>query len=150
MSEELQATADALFEAAREQSGARDPREYYRDRLRELKGTDPAAYAKAVLYYNEELIPSIASGGADPVQAWIAYGRRIAQLTVEGRTVAIDETGLAIDYSASVGTDLLILQLPEGGRGRAIPVGLPPRLSGAQQAAYDLLVSGRQTLRDRG
>ncbi len=150
MSEDLQALADVRYETALEQSGARDPREYYRERLRELKGTDQAAYQKAVDFYNDELIPSIASGDADPVQAWIAYGRKIAELTVEGRTVVIDETGLSAAFAAPLGRDSLVLQLPDGGRGRAIPVGLPPRLSRAQQATYDLLVSGRQTLRDRG
>ena len=147
MTEDHQALAEKRLEAALEETGARDPRAYYRDRLRELKGIDGSAFQQAVDYYRNELIPAIASG-SEPLGAWLEYGRRIAQLTFEGRTVAIDETGLAREYSAPANPGLLVLHLPLGGRQRALLVGLPREPSPAQQATCDLLVEGRLTLRE--
>lgn len=143
-----QEKADRIFEEALERSGARDPREYYRDRLRELKQTDPAAYREAVSYYQETLIPAVAAGEADPLTAWLEYGIRIASLTVEGRTVEIDPSGRRLEYRPPVAPDRMVLHLPDARGGRAIAVGLPITLSDAQQATFDLLVAGRQRLRE--
>ena len=147
MTETEQGLADQRLEAMLEESGARDPRICCRDRLRELKGIDPNAFREAVDYYRGELIPTIASG-AEPLTAWIEYGRRIAQLTFEGRTLAIDRTGLARGYSAPVDPAALVLHLPEGGRQRALLVALPREPSAAQKATCDLLVDGKLNLRD--
>jgi hypothetical protein len=147
MAEDLQKEADRKLEAALAASGARDPREFYRDRLRDLKLADREAYERAVVYYRDTLVPSVARG-ADPLPAWAEYGRQLAELSTPGRTVMVDETGAAVPYEAPAPVDRLILHLPEGTRGRALVVGLPAELSRAQRATFDLLVSGKLTLKE--
>jgi hypothetical protein len=148
VSDDLQAEADRKLEAALGAAGARDPREFYRDRLRELKQNDRVAYDQAVVYYRDTLVPAVA-GGADPLPAWTEYGRKLAELTAPGRTMMVDHTGAAAPYRAPAPADWLILHLPEGrGAGRALVVGLPAELSRAQRATYDLLVSGKLTLKE--
>ena len=142
-----QAQADRRLEAALEEVGARDPRPICRERLRELKDVDEAAFTRAVDHYRGQLIPAIAEGG-EPLTAWIEYGRTIARLTRRGRTVAIDRTGLAREYSTPADPDALVLHLPEGGRGRALLVAQPRAPSPAQRATRDLLVDGRSNLRE--
>ena len=70
MADDIAAEADRNFEAALEKTGARDPRQFYRDRLLALKGADSDGYARAVEYYRETLVPDIASGARDPLAAW--------------------------------------------------------------------------------
>ena len=147
MPDDTQTQADQKLEAALAATGARDPREFYRDRLRDLKQADRDAYEQAVGYYNGTLVPSVAAG-ADPLPAWTEYGRRLATLSAPGRTVMVDEHGVAEAYQTPAPLDRLILHLPEGGRGRALVVGLPTELSRAQRATYDLLVSGKLTLKE--
>lgn len=146
MAEDPQIEADRKLDAALAASGARDPREFYRDRLRDLKAADRGAYDQAVGYYRDTLVPSVAAG-ADPLPAWAEYGRKLADLAAPGRTVMIDASGAAAPYAAPAPTDRLILHLPEA-RGRALVVGLPAELSRAQRASYDLLVSGKLTLKE--
>ncbi len=141
--------AEERFEEALKRTGARDPREYYRERLKELRTTNPDAYRSAVQYYDEMLLPSIAEGDADPIEAWWEYGRRIAEHTVEGRTVEIDPTGRSHPYRRPTPGDRMVLHLPDGSKGRALVVGLPCDLSPAQMASYDLLVAGKQRLREQ-
>lgn len=145
--EDPQARADRRLEAALEGTGASDPRPICRERLRELKGVDEAAFARALDHYRGELVPAIAGGG-EPLTAWIEYGRMIASLTCEGRTVAIDRTGLAHEYSTPADPEALVLHLPEGGKRRALLVAEPRAPSPAQRAACDLLVDGRLSLRE--
>ena len=145
--EDLQREADRRLEAALAASGARDPREFYRERLRELKAQDRSAYEEAVGYYRDTLVPSVARG-ADPLPAWTEYGRRLAALGVPGRTVMVDATGAAAPYEAPAPTDRLILHLPDGTRGRAVVVALPAELSRAQRATFDLLAGGKLTLKE--
>jgi hypothetical protein len=146
MSEDLTLAADRRLEAALEAEGARDPREFYRDRLRELKTLDGEGYRKAVAYYRDTLIPEVASGAVDPLAAWTEYGRRLAESLAPGRTLTIDATGRAHAYETPPARDRLILHLPEGTGGRAILVGLPPEPTLPQRATYDVLVSGKQRL----
>lgn len=148
MDEVLQSRADKLFEESLSRTSAKDPREFYRERLREMKASDPDAYRAAVEYYQDELIPSIAEKGADPLLSWREYGCRLAELTTPGKPVEIDTTGATHDYSPPTPDDRMVLHIPEGPKGRAIVVGLPPELSLAQRATYDLLVAGRQRLRE--
>jgi hypothetical protein len=150
MDTELQERADTLFERALEKAGTSDPREFYRARLRELKATDPEAYDRVVQYYREALIPSIVDESADPVDAWHAYGCELATLTAPGRAVEIDETGRSHPYRPPTPSDRMVVHLPDGKAWRALVVGLPSELSDAQQAAYDLLVAGRQKLEEEG
>ena len=145
--EDPQALADERLEATLEKTGARDPRGVCRERLRELKGVDAAAFEQALGYYRDRLVPSIAAG-EEPFTAWVDYGRTIADLTFRGRTVAIDRTGLAREYATPADPEALVLHLPEGGRGRALLVARPRDPSLAQQATRDLLVDGRSTLRE--
>lgn len=145
--EDAQALADKRLEAALEKTGARDPRALCRERLRELKGVDAAAFERSVSHYRDRLIPSIVAG-EEPFTAWVEYGRTIARLTVQGRTVSIDRTGLAREYATPADPEALVLHLPEGGKGRALLVARPRDPSPAQQATCDLLVDGRYTLRE--
>lgn len=147
MSDELIAKADAHLEEALTRAGARDPREFYRERLRELKQANPDGYAEAVSYYRDTLIPQVASGTVEPLAAWTEYGRRLAEAVVPGRTVAVDASGLAHPYAHPAPGDHLVLHLPDGKGGRALLVGLPAELSAAQRATYDVLVSGKQKSR---
>jgi hypothetical protein len=142
--------ADRRLEEALEARGARDPREFYRQRLRDLKEQNPEGYEEAVDHYRNTLIPEVASGEVAPLEAWTRYGRRLAEAAAEGRTVAIDETGRARPWSDPdpPPLDHLILHLPDAQGQRAVLVGLPGELSSAQRATYDVLVSGRQKLRE--
>ncbi len=144
--EDPQALADRRLEAALEKTGAPDPRGVCRERLRALKGVDEGVFARAIGHYRGRLIPAIAAG-EEPIAAWIEYGRAIARLTVEGRTVVVDRTGLAHEYSSPADPGLLVLHLPKGGRERALLVAEPRAPSPAQAATCDLLVYGRLRLR---
>lgn len=140
----LRALADRRFEQALAQSGARDPREFYRTRLRELKQENADAYRRAVEHFEQRLIPAVAREGSDPLAEWLEYGRLLATLSARGRTVQVDASGLARDYAPPVSPDALVLHLPEQASRAAIPVGIPARLSPAQRATYDLLVRQSQ------
>lgn len=137
---EQEERAEANFAAALKSSGARDPRDFYRDRLRALRGHDEAAYRTAVDYYRSELIPAVAAEDSDPLALWLEYGRRLATLTQPGETVQIDTSGRRQPYTPPVPADHMVLHLPRSTREAAITVGLPPQLSSAQKATYDLLV----------
>jgi hypothetical protein len=143
MSDEQSAAADKALEAALQATGARDPREFYRERLRELKKADAAAYETAVGYYRDTLIPEVAGGQRDPLDAWTEYGRRLAAALAPGCTLSVDSTGLAHEYDGPE-RDRLVLHLPAASGARALLVGLPTSLSPAQRATYDVLVEGRQ------
>jgi len=148
MTDDPTAEADRRLEEALARDGARDPREFYRERLRELKQADADGYANAVAYYRDTLIPAVASGEVDPMEAWTAYGTRLAEWMAPGRTIAVDETGRAHTYEAPAPRTHLLLHLPSGKGGRALLVGLPAELSPAQRATYDVLVGGKQKLRN--
>lgn len=142
MPDDLTARADRNLQEALEATGARDPREFYRERLRELKQANTQGYDEAVEYYRVTLIPAVAGGQADPLDAWTEYGHRLALALAPGRTVSIDDTGLAHPYEGP-SRERLILQLPDEGV-RAVLIGLPSELTPAQRAAYDVLVAGKQ------
>jgi hypothetical protein len=144
MDDSVKNRAETLFDQALSGSGNRDPRDFYRKRLKELKGTDPSAFATAATYYRDELIPGIADGRLEPLSAWLEYGRFLAELIEEGTTVLIDESGKSRAYEPGSGAGLLILHLPRDSKRRALLIGLPTQLSPAQRASYQLLVEGRQ------
>ncbi len=141
-----QQTADARFAEALAATGARDPRAYYRDRLRELKRTNPQGYSEGVAYYQNTLVPSIATGQADPIDAWRDYGLLLARLTAPGRPVAVDATGRSRAYEPPGDTADMVLHLPQRSRERAILVALPPDPSPAQLATHQWLVAGARAL----
>jgi hypothetical protein len=148
------AAAERALEVALAQSGARDPRDFYRERLRELKGLRPDEYRSLVGYYTDILLPEVAEHRRDALAAWTEYGRRLAEALAPGRTVAIDDTGRArpydpdgpVDHDDPAASVALILHLPNDGGARALLVALPRALSPAQRATYDVLVSGRQRI----
>ena len=142
MSDDVTKQADEILKAALEATGARDPREFYRDRLRDLKQTNPDGYTEAVAYYRDTLIPAVASGTQAPLDAWTEYGRRLVQALAPGRTMSIDDSGKAHPFDEPR-TDRLVLHFPDEKGGRAMLVGLPIELSTAQRATYDVLVSGK-------
>jgi len=141
---EIKAEADRRFQVAMEATGARDPRDFYRQALRDLKESNPDGYDRAVGHFQEDLVPGIASGEKEPLEAWREYGRLIAELTTSGRTVEVDETGIARPYSPESPLDRLVLHVPEEKGRRAILVSLPPHPSPAQRASFELLVRGKQ------
>ena len=143
---DVQAAADKALEESLAETGARDPREFYRERLKELKRVDGSAYETAVAYYRDTLIPEVANGERDALDAWTEYGRRLAVALAPGRTISVDATGLAHEYSGPE-RDRLVLHLPDDKGARALLVGLPASLSGAQRATYAVLVEGRQRQR---
>lgn len=147
MDPKQQEVADQRFDEALAQEGGRDPREFYRDLLRELKSSGPEAYDQAVAYYGEVLIPSIARGEAEPLAAWLEYGRRLCQLTSPGETVEIDASGVRHPHVAPTPKERMVLHIPAEKRARALVVGLPLTPTPAQRATLELLVQGRLKLR---
>lgn len=146
MDQTAKAEADRRFEEALKATGARDPRDFYRQVLRELKESNPEGYDRAVRHFQTTLVPGIASGEAEPLGAWREYGRLIAEAAEPGNTVEIDETGRARPYSPECPFDRLVLHVPHERGRRAILVSLPPIPSPAQRATFELLVRGRQRL----
>lgn len=147
MADDLTEKADRVLEEALKRTGARDPREFYRERLRTLKESSPEGYRKAVDYYRETLIPSVAAEEEDALAAWTEYGRTLAETVAAGRTVGIDESGRAHPYEGPR-ADRLVLHLPDDRGARALLVALPPELTTAQRATYDVLVTGKQRQKD--
>lgn len=125
-------------------SAVEDPRVLYRDRLRQLRAEDPAAFARALDYFENTLVPAVA-GDSDPLSAWLAYGTFLAELPGRGRTLAVDAGGRARPYQPPPDASL-ILFLPEDGRRNVEVLFGPRQRSPAQQATVDLLVSGRREL----
>ena len=146
MDEDIRKEADRRFEEARAATGARDPRDFYRKALRELKDVNPSGYETAVQHFQEVLVPTIASGEAEPLGAWREYGRLIAELTGPGRTLAIDRSGLGEPYSPQAPMDRLVIHLTDARGTKGILISLPPDPSPAQLATYHLLVQGKQRL----
>ena len=136
---EREAADERLLEALR-RTGAPDPRPLQRDNLLELKRADPARFARAVRHFESKVLPEIASGDSDPLDAWLEYGCFLAGLRVDGTPVQIDRTGLSAPYAPPVPEDRLVLQLPTSPRVAAIPIRVPGELSPAQRATYELLV----------
>ena len=147
MSSDSAQAAEARFAEALAASGARDPRDYYRERLRELRRASPEAYAEGVAYYQQTLIPSIAGGDADPLEAWRDYGLLIARLTSPGRPVAVDSGGRSSPFRPPGDSGDMILHMPDRSTERPILVTLPAEPSPAQMATFDWLVARRRALR---
>ncbi|MGW8265592.1 MAG: hypothetical protein ACWGSQ_04440 [Longimicrobiales bacterium] len=144
MDEAARTAADRRFEEAMEAAGARDPRDFYRQSLREMKESNPEGYDRAVKHFQSVLVPGIASGALEPLGTWREYGRLIAEEVASGTTVEIDEAGRSRPYSPDSPLDRLVLHLPDQRGMRAILVSLPPSPSPAQRATFELLVRGKQ------
>lgn len=121
--------------------GYADPRPALRDRMRELRETNPAGFEEAKKRYE-----GVVATSDDPVEAWIEYGRYLGDLAGEGRLLAIDDTGFAAPYEAPPPAGALLLHLPEDTSVAALPVMMPASPSAAQQATLDLLVGRKLAL----
>jgi len=141
--DEQRARADEKLEAALAERALADPRPWLRDRLRLLRERSPDAFEAALAHYQGELLPAVA-GGADPVAAWIGYGRALGEWTAPGRTVAVDPSGRSRAWEAPHRDDLLVLHLPEAAEAPALCILGPARPTPAQRAALELLVLGRE------
>lgn len=136
--------ADARLETALQDADRADPRPLYRPALKHLRDRKPDAFQDALRYLEEELIPAVA-GEADPLGAWLDYGRRLARALGEGRLVELDSTGRARPVSDPAEARGLVLHLPDDPGAPALALRHPRHPSTAQQAAFELLVEGRQT-----
>lgn len=139
----LRDRADARLEEALERDGLNDPRGLYRDWLRALRERDAAAFDEARRYYEETLLPRVAEGETHPIESWLDYGRRLAELTGPGEIFEIDNEGRAHARPSSNARERLVLFIPESTREPVRLLNLPTRLAAAQRATIDLLVEGR-------
>ncbi len=149
--DDIRARADARLEQALAAAGVEDPRPACRDRLKALRAENPAAFARAVDYYEHRLLAAIA-GGAEPLSQWVDYARVLAEAAGDGRVVMVDATGRARPYDGAVApgagdtpaASALVLFLPQDARRGALPLLLPAAPTAAQQASLDLLVGRRR------
>jgi len=148
MSPSAKEEADRIFQAALAAAGARDPKDFYRRALRELKDVNASGYNEAVRHFQTVLVPGIASGEAEPLTAWREYGRLIAELTEPGVTVEIDDTGRSRPFTPDSPLERLVLHLPHEKGKKALLVSLPQTPSTAQRATYELLARGKLRLPD--
>lgn len=139
----LRDRADARLEEALARAGLQDPRGFYREWLRALRDQDGEAFDEARRYYEETLLPRVAEEGTDPIEEWLDYGRRLAEMSGPGELVEIDEEGRARVAATPATRDRLILYLPASPREPGRIINLPVRLSAAQRANVDLLIEGR-------
>lgn len=142
--DDLKTRAEARLDAALADADQQDPRAHYRDALRTLRQHDPDGFQAALRYFDEDLVPAVA-GGADPIEAWVDYGKMLARTLGAGRTVELDDTGRAgpvDDVRAAPG---LVLHLPDDAARPAMVLRCPRTPTAAQQAAVELLVEGKQT-----
>ncbi len=140
MSDDLRTHADRNLNAAAAALGLADPRPAYRERLRLLKDDNPGAFADALRYYEQTVLPALATDGGDAMAAWVEYGSRIAALTTPGRMHAVDATGAAAKYSPPVREGILLLHIPDDNTAPILVAASPSLPTPAQQATLDLLV----------
>ena len=141
-----QAEANRRLEEELTRTGARDPRDDYRELLRQMKSRSEAEYAEAVALWERDVIGPTARGEAEPLGRWLEFGTHLADRLHPGRTVAVDETGRAHPLDRPPTWEELVLHLPEEKGARAILVVVPPEPSLAQEATIALLVEGRVKL----
>lgn len=144
MNDDLKARAAARLGAALDGADQGDPRPYYRRVLRYLKDRDAGAFDRATRYFENELVPACA-GEADPLEAWLAYGRRLCSELGAGRTMELDSTGRARPVDDPASARGLVLYLPDAETAPVLVLRGPRAPSDAQKAAVELLVHGRQT-----
>lgn len=148
MDADLQSRADQALDQAIQRTGARDPRDFYRKLLLELKEQDQEAYEGAVNRWKTEVVEPLARGDGSPLDRWLAYGLDLARTLEDGNSVRVDETGRALPLERAPSWKDLVLHLPDRKAARAIPVSIPPALSAPQRATMQLLVQGKVKLPD--
>lgn len=140
---EIRQRADARLDEALAHAAQQDPRPFFREQLRLLKDSDPAAFEEALRYYEEVLLPRVAAPDSDPLLEWFEYGRKLVELEGAehaGKVVMVDPSGRSTPFAAPLRLDHLVLYLPDDTRTPALPLNVPRRLSLEQQATFDLLV----------
>lgn len=145
MDAQLRERAEARLTAAAAGLGLADPRPPYRERLRRLRETDPAAFERAVAHYEQNVLPALTT--AEPLTTWLEYGKFLTGDAV--RTMAIDADGRAQPVAASVPLGGLVLLIPDEPSADVLIAATPLQPSPAQQATLDLLVSRSLALSDR-
>jgi hypothetical protein len=145
MTEERKRRADERLTEALAAGGLADTRPVYRQVLRRLRETHPAAFEKALRHYDEVVLAEL-GGTADAVETWIAYGAWLADLTAEGRVMSVREDGRSVEYRRPYASGDLVLHIPGSAADPVLPLMLSAAPSPAQQATYDLLVAGRVSL----
>jgi hypothetical protein len=145
MATEDKARAEARLETALAQSGLEDPRPAYRERLRSLRESSTSAFEQALRHYEEQTLVALA-GDADPIAAWVEYGRVLGELTASGRLLQVDSEGRATPYAAPPARDLLVLHVPEDTAAPILAAAVPRAASAAQRATYAMLVERRLSL----
>lgn len=142
--EAVERRSDEAFAA----SAWQDPRADYRAMLRQLRERNTPAFEEAVRAYETGVVARLGDGSADPVAAWLGYGRRLASIAGGGRTVRIDEDGRAqgLGDDDAPAEPALLLQLPADESAPAFVVAAPREPSAAQRATVALLVAGAQLL----
>lgn len=118
-----------------------DPRPTYRRLLKRLSGEDREAYREAVRRFEEELVPAVAGGEAEPAAAWTRYGLELAAALADGEARAVDETGRArpVEDASEPPVGPLLLWLPSDGGSPALVLSRPGELSEPQEATLELL-----------
>lgn len=118
-----------------------DPRPTYRRLLKRLSGEDRDAYRDCVRRFEEELVPAVAGGEADPVAAWTRYGLEVASALAEGEARSVDESGRArsVEDASDPPVESLLLWLPTDAGAPALVLSRPRSLSDPQQATLELL-----------
>ena len=133
--------ATERLERACEERGLADPRPTYRKLLKRLASEDRNAYREAVRHFEEELVPAVAAGDADPAAAWIRYGLRLVARVADGEARAVDESGRSepVEDPDDPPVGPLLLWLPSSAGDRALVMARPEELSEPQQATVELL-----------
>jgi hypothetical protein len=136
MTRPREADADSRLESALEEYGFIDPRPAFRERLRQLREANPAAFDAAKRAHDAVM----RAASDDPVTAWIEYGRQLGEQTAPGRMLAIDASGKAEPYRAPAHAGLMVLHVPDDTGTPVLVTALPRAPTPAQTATYDLLV----------
>ncbi len=134
------ARAESRTDEAVQQSDFEDPRDMLRRRLKLLKDNQPASFARALEYYDNDLVPRVAEG-SDPLEEWLEYGRQLGELTSPGRVLRIDAGGRARPFRSGMESQTLVLHIPNDTTFDVLPLAVPRELSPAQRATLDLLVN---------
>jgi hypothetical protein len=145
MDVQLRERAEARLTAAAAELNLADPRPPYRERLRRLRETDPAAFERAVAHYEQTVLPALTT--AEPLTTWLEYGKFLTGGAV--RTTVIDAAGRAGPVAAPVPSGSLVLLIPDEPSADVLIGAAPLQPSPAQQATLDLLVSRSLALSDR-
>lgn len=144
MDAQLRTTAEQRLTDAAAAAGLQDPRPAYRERLRQLRENDTAAFERAIAHYERNVLPALAAG--EPLAAWAEYGAFLGGLTAAGRLVRVDASGRAEPWQAVPRQLDLVLFLPDDTAGAVLVIAEPLEPSPAQRATIELLVNRKLAL----